>query len=73
MTKSSRPLRIGVRESDRFLEFLGGPEGDLLAGLDLDGLARRRIAPHACRTLADLQDAETTETDPVTFLEMLRH
>src|SRR6267378_2428974 len=32
--------------SYRFFEFLGGTEGDLLAGLDLDGGAGRRITAH---------------------------
>ena len=47
-------FRVG---SDRFFEFLGGTEGDLLAGLDLDGGAGRRITAHARGALADLQDA----------------
>src|SRR6202035_303626 len=46
-----------TRLSDRFLEFLGGAEGDLLAGLDLDGFAGGRIAAHARGALAYLQDA----------------
>src|SRR5215469_724690 len=63
-------LRIGSKKSDCFLEFLCGPEGDLLARLDLDGLACCRIAPHARRALADLQDAKPTDTDAVTLLQM---
>ena len=58
------PERAGLRKErvgetvDGFLEFLGGAEGDFLAGLDLDGLAGSRVAAHARGALADLQDAE---------------
>src|SRR6202521_2907160 len=58
---------------DRFLEFLGGAEGDLLARLDLDRLAGGRIAPHASGALADLKDAETADAEAVAFLQVLRH
>jgi len=44
--------------SDRFLEILGSAERDLLTGLDLDGLAGRRIASHAGGAMPDLQDAQ---------------
>jgi len=60
-------------EADRldcFFEFLGGTEGDLLAGLDLDRFAGGRIAPHPRWTLADLQDAEAAEANAPAFLEM---
>src|SRR5580698_4178609 len=60
-----------TRLSDRFLEFLGGAEGDLLAGLDLDGFAGRGIAAHARGALADLQDAEPADTDALALLEVL--
>src|SRR5690349_17103925 len=55
----ARQLRSSLsRKSDGFLEILGGAEGDFLARLDLDRLAGRRIASHAGRALAHLQDAE---------------
>src|SRR2546427_651787 len=57
--------------SDGFLEFFSGAERDLLAGLDLDWLAGRGIAAHACRALAHLQDAESADADAVALLEML--
>jgi len=53
---------------DCFFEFLGGPEGDLLAGLDLDCFAGGGIAPHPGWTLADLQDAEAAEANAPAFL-----
>src|SRR5262249_61186993 len=55
----------------RFLQFLGGPEGHLLARLDLDRLAGRRVAPHAGGPFAHLQDAETANADAVALLEVL--
>src|SRR5437588_13104290 len=57
--------------SDRFLQLLGGAEGDLLARLDLDRLAGRRVAAHAGGALAHLQDAEPADSDAVALLEML--
>src|SRR3984893_6860991 len=60
-----------TRLSDRFLEFLGGAEGDLLAGLDLDRFAGGRIAAHARGALAYLQDAEPADTDALALLEVL--
>ena len=38
----------------RLFQFLGGPESDLLAGLDFDGLAGPRISSHPCGTILDL-------------------
>src|SRR5579885_59118 len=64
------PSGTAVEKSDRFLELLGGPEGDLLARLDLDGLARGGIAPHARRALPDLEDAEPADANAIPFLEM---
>src|SRR3954470_2884684 len=64
-------LRRGA--SDRLFEFLGGAERDLLAGLDLDRFAGRRIAPHAGCTLAYHQDAEAANADAVALLEVLGH
>src|SRR3954463_5760987 len=49
--------------SDRFLQLLGRPEGDLLAGLDLDLLARGRVAPEPGGTRADLEDPKAIDTD----------
>src|SRR5580693_3685497 len=60
-----------TRLSNRFLELLGGAEGDLLAGLDLDGFAGGRIAAHARGALADLQDAEPADADALALLEVL--
>src|SRR4051812_28598960 len=57
----------------RLFEFLGGAEGDLLAGLDLDRFAGRRIAPHAGCTLAHHQDAEAADADAVALLEVFGH
>src|ERR1700761_4071539 len=59
------------RSLDRFLQFLGGAEGDLLARLDLDGFARRRIAAHAGGALAHDENAQTVETDAGALLQML--
>ena len=56
---------------DGFLEILGDAEGDLLRRLDLDGLAGRRVAAHACRTIAHLKDAEARDADLVALLEVL--
>src|SRR6202521_3665841 len=58
---------------DRFLEFLGGAEGDLLARLDLDRLAGGGIAAHASGSLADLKDAESADAEAVAFLQVLHH
>jgi hypothetical protein len=49
----TRPPGMG---SDGVLELLGGPEGDLLGGSDLDGLAGLRITARAGCALAHLQD-----------------
>src|SRR5690606_6398127 len=57
---------------DLLFEILGCAEGHLLARLDLDRLARRRVAAHARRTLANLQDAETANANAITLLEVLR-
>src|SRR5882724_6900121 len=60
-----------ARKLDGFLEFLGGAERHLLAGLDLDRLAGGRVAAHAGGALADLEDAEADQADAVALLEVL--
>src|SRR4026207_35287 len=73
-TGAQRNLRERTRpslRSDRFLQLLGGAEGDLLRRLDLDRLAGRRVAAHARRALADLQHAETADADLVALLQVL--
>jgi hypothetical protein len=47
----------------RFLQFLGDPEGNLLARLDLDSLTGRRVPTHPGCTLPHLEDAEAGQTD----------
>src|SRR5262249_1106358 len=59
------------RWSDRFLQLLGGAEGDLLAGLDLDRLAGCGVAAHAGGALAHLEDAEPPDADALAFLQVL--
>src|SRR5205085_11558012 len=56
---------------DGFFQFLRRAERDFLARLDLDRLAGRGIAAHACGALAHLQDAKAADTDAVAFLEVL--
>src|SRR5262245_36851111 len=56
---------------NRFLQFLGGAEGDLLARLDLDGLAGRGVAAHAGGAVAHLQNAEPADPQAAALLEML--
>src|SRR5262245_7666314 len=56
---------------DGCFELLGSAEGDLLAGLDLDCLARGRVAAHARRALSHLQYAQAIEADSLAFLQML--
>src|SRR6478672_8932024 len=56
---------------DGFLQLLRRTEGDLLARLDLDRLARCRIAAHAGGAFPDLQDAEAADANPVALLQML--
>jgi hypothetical protein len=55
-----------------FFQFLGRPKGNLLARLDLDCLASRRVSSHPCCTLPHLEDAETGQTNFVTLLQMAR-
>src|SRR6202035_31015 len=58
---------------NRHFQILGRAESDFFACLDLDCFAGCRIAPHTCRSLPDLQDAETRNTDTFALLEMLRN
>ena len=51
-------------------QFLGRPERNLLAGLDLDGLASRRVPSHPGGPLPHLEDAETGQTDFGALLQM---
>src|SRR5581483_1552746 len=57
--------------SDRFLQLLGGAEGDLLRRLDLDRLAGGGVAAHARGALADLEDAEPNDADALALLQVL--
>src|SRR6187551_163494 len=54
--------------SNGLFEFLRGAERDLLARLDLDRFAGRGVAAHAGGALANLQDAEAADADPVALL-----
>src|ERR1051325_6393008 len=68
----SKPRLAPRREiSDGFLEVLRGAEGDLLARLDLDRFAGRRVAAHARRALPHLEDAEARDADFVALFQVL--
>jgi hypothetical protein len=54
--------------SDRLLQFLGRPKGNLLAGGYLHGLSSGRIASSTRLTLANLKRAKTTDSDAVSLL-----
>ena len=59
LTRSHDPIALArLIGLHRLLQFLGRPEGNLLACLDLDGLARRRVATHSGRPLAHLEDPD---------------
>src|SRR5262245_12084092 len=66
-------MRLLYPELNGFLEFFRRAEGHLLARLDLDRLAGRRIAAHARCALTNLKDAEATDADPVALLQVLHH
>src|ERR1700738_5101489 len=68
MTQSRNRKRL---LSDGFLQLLGCAEGNLLAGLDVDGFTGGRVAAHAGGALAHLQDAETDDADALAFLQVL--
>src|SRR5262249_25719198 len=52
----------------RLLEFLGGPERDLLTGLDLDGFAGLGVSAHTRCPLAHLEDAKAGQANFGPFL-----
>src|SRR5215471_8836143 len=56
------------KSSDRFLQFFGCAECDLLARLDLNLLAGRRIAANARGALAHLKNTEPADADALAFL-----
>src|ERR1700733_3918527 len=65
-------IRLAINGLHRLFQFLGRPERDLLAGLDLDGFAGRRVPTHPGGTLPDLEDAQAVQANFVTFLQVLR-
>jgi hypothetical protein len=52
------------------LEFLRRPKRDLLTGFDRHGFPRRRVASHPSCTVSNLEDAEASQANLVTILEM---
>src|SRR5689334_907838 len=72
MTKMrGRAACAATRRLNRFLQFLGGAEGDLLGGLDVDRFAGGGVAAHARGALANLEDAEPDDADALAFLQVL--
>src|SRR5450830_1335562 len=66
------PRRVRpLRRSDRLFQFLRRAESDLLARLDLDRFAGRRVTAHARGTLAHLKDAEAADADTLALLQVL--
>src|SRR5471032_1141777 len=59
------------RSLDRFLQFLGGAERNLLGSLDLDGFAGGGVAAHARTALAHDENAQAIEADACTLLQVL--
>ena len=57
--------------SDRLFEFLGRPERDFPARLDLNRLSGRGIAAHPRRTILDLNDPEAADAHAFARLEMI--
>src|SRR3954453_4822207 len=57
--------------SDCLLQLLRRSEGDLLAGLDLDLLAGRRVAPQPGRPRANLEDPEAVDPDLGPFRQVI--
>src|SRR3984957_5576136 len=72
LSAASWGSRGGTQTLHSLFQFLRRPEGDLLAGLDLDRLTGRRVPTHSCRALPHLEDAQTGQTDFVALLEVLR-
>lgn len=64
---------IQQRRLDRVFKFLGWPKSHFFAGLDLDGLTGRRVAPHAGSPGFDFQDAETAHADAIALLQVGGH
>src|ERR1700682_731812 len=72
MPRGMTPSRNWKRvRSDGFLELLGGAEGNLLAGLDVDRFAGGGVAAHAGGALAHLEDAKTDDADALALLQVL--
>ena len=62
--QGQREKRRSPQRSDRHLEFFGGAEGYLFAGLDLDRLTGHRIAAHAGSTIYALAEFQARRTSP---------
>jgi hypothetical protein len=57
--------------SDRHLEFFCGAKSDFLARLDLNLLARRRVAPDPGSAIPHLQNSESGNLHALTILQVL--
>lgn len=68
----TQPSRYSARLNG-FLELLGGSEGDLLGGFDLDRLARLRVATRTGGALAHLQNTKAAQANLVALLQALRN
>jgi hypothetical protein len=55
---------------DCHLKFLGGSECHLLASLDFDCLTSSGIATHTGASIPYVQDTQTSNLHPLTFLKM---
>jgi hypothetical protein len=71
--RSRLSVLMAAQRLNRFLEFFSRPKRHFLAGLDLNGLTRRRITACASRPRFHLKNAEAAHTDPSTLLEMCGH
>ena len=60
-----------ARRSGRHLECLGGAEGYLFAGLDLDRLTGHRIAAHAGSAITHHQNSEPGDLHALALLQVL--
>ena len=70
MIAPSRGMADGWRSNCLF-EFLAGTEGHLLAGLDLDRFAGRRIAAHAGGTIPHLQNPKSNDLHALAHCQVL--